>query len=29
MIEVVDPWGRAPRLSVEERVRLIIDPWAR
>jgi hypothetical protein len=28
-VEVIDPWKRMPEFAESERVRLILDPWAR
>ena len=29
MIEIVDPWSRMPSFTPSDRIRLVIDPWAR
>jgi hypothetical protein len=29
MIEIVDPWSRVPSFAPSDRIRLVIDPWAR
>jgi hypothetical protein len=29
MVEIVDPWGRTRDYSPIDRIRIVIDPWAR
>jgi hypothetical protein len=29
MVEIVDPWNRAPERATNGDVRLVVDPWAR
>jgi hypothetical protein len=29
LVEIVDPWRRVPEWAGADRVRLVVDPWAR
>jgi hypothetical protein len=28
-VEIVDPWKRMPEWAAADRVRIVVDPWAR
>jgi hypothetical protein len=29
LVEIVDPWRRVPEWAGADRIRLVVDPWAR